>query len=313
VDAHTVLYYDDDTRLLDLVGDFVGAGLDGGERVVAIVRGSRLQPLERLLHRRLDLAAARDSEQFLLLDAEGTLDSFMVNGSPDLRRFATSVAIQVTGPGSAVTPVRAFGEMVAVLWDEGNVTGAIELERMWNDLFNPDPFTLMCAYPMSALAGSSLLDIDRVCHLHTAVQPPAGYASGATVGSVSVDRPDVRTAVFLPLVESVPATRGFVANVLGSWKLTELQWEAVLVASELANNAVRHGASPFRVLVSSTRRGIRIGIQDVAPGRPLPRSAAPHEVDGRGMTIVSALSVDWGCEQLTDGKFTWAELEPAGA
>jgi anti-sigma regulatory factor (Ser/Thr protein kinase) len=310
---HTVLYYDDDARLLDLVGDFVAAGLDGGERVVVIVRASRIQALERLLHPRLDLLAAVDSGRLLLLEADRTLARFMVDGSPDVGLFLANVASQVAGPDPGSTRVRAFGEMVAVLWDEGNVTGAIELESMWNDLFSPEPFTLMCAYPMSALTGSSLLDIDRVCHLHTAVQAPAGYVSGMAASSSSLDRPDVRTAVFLPLVESVPATRGFVADVLRSWKLTELQWEAVLVASELANNAVRHGASPFRVLVSRTRRGIRIGIQDVAPGRPLPRSAAPHDVDGRGMTIVSALAVGWGCEQLTDGKFTWAELEPAGA
>jgi anti-sigma regulatory factor (Ser/Thr protein kinase) len=310
---HTVLYYDDEARVLDLVAHYVAAGLDAGDRVLVALRGSRLPSLERLLHPRLDVVGARDEGRLHLFDAARTLDLFMVDGSPDPDLFRTHVAAHVTQPLHDGTPVRVMGEMVAVLWDEGNVAGAIELEALWTDLFERVPFDLLCAYPASALTGTSLVDIGRVCHLHSSVRPPAGYESGESAAVASDHRSDVRTAVFLPVVESVPATRGFVTGVLRSWNLTDQIWEASLVASELANNAIRHGASPFRVLVARTAHGARIGIQDVAPGRPMPRSATHDDIDGRGMTIVSALSEGWGCEQLTDGKFTWAELALASA
>jgi hypothetical protein len=310
---HRVLYYDDEARHLDLVADYVATGLEAGECVLVALRGSRLTSLERLLHPRLDVVRARDEGRLQLFDAARTLDLFMVDGSPDPDLFRTHVASHVTRRVHGGTPVRTMGEMVAVLWDEGNVAGAIELEDLWNDLVDRVPFGLLCSYPVSSLRGTSLLDIRRVCHLHSSVRPPAGYESGESAVIASDDRPDVRTAVFLPVVESVPAARGFVAGVLRSWNLTDHLWEASLVASELANNAIRHGGSPFRVLVTRTARGARIGIQDVAPGRPLPRFATQDDIDGRGMTIVSALSAGWGCEQLTDGKFTWAELALAGA
>ena len=68
------------------------------------------------------------------------------------------------------------------------------------------------------------------------------------------------------------------------------------------------GLPAFRVLVSRGDNGVRVGVHDSAPGRPLRRAAAAGDVDGRGMTIVEALSVGWGCEQLAEGKFTWADL-----
>jgi anti-sigma regulatory factor (Ser/Thr protein kinase) len=123
----------------------------------------------------------------------------------------------------------------------------------------------------------------------------------------------VRSAVFLPVPEAVGATRRFVAGVLDNWDLAPLDWDAAVVVSELANNAVRHGASSFRVLVSRTEGRVRVGVQDAAPGRPLRRSASIGDLDGRGMTIVAALSLGWGCEQLAEGKFTWAELALPGA
>jgi len=33
-----------------------------------------------------------------------------------------------------------FGEMVAILWSEGNKVGALELERLWNDVLKDHAF-----------------------------------------------------------------------------------------------------------------------------------------------------------------------------
>ncbi len=40
-----------------------------------------------------------------------------------------------------------FGEVVDVLWEHGDKSGALALEKLWNDLLNERAFHLHCAYP----------------------------------------------------------------------------------------------------------------------------------------------------------------------
>jgi anti-sigma regulatory factor (Ser/Thr protein kinase) len=184
---------------------------------------------------------------------------------------------------------------------------------MWNELLGREPLSLWCAYPTTALTGASLGELNRVCHLHSRLLAPSGYDSGAAVRQEErwpgrEDLVDLRSSVFVPAAEAVGATRRFVAATLKAWGLGRLEWDAALVVSELANNAVCHAASPFRVLVSRAPDGVRIGVQDAAPDKPRRRDAAVDAVGGRGMAIVAALSENWGCDRLAEGKFTWADL-----
>jgi hypothetical protein len=60
--------------------------------------------------------------------------------------------------------------MVAVLWDEGNREGAIELENLWNDVLNDRAFHLHCAYPRSAFnSQSNDSGMESICHTHSHV------------------------------------------------------------------------------------------------------------------------------------------------
>jgi anti-sigma regulatory factor (Ser/Thr protein kinase) len=305
---HLVLYYEDATRFGEVAGDHLAAGLAAGHHVMAIVTRPHLRAIERRLETRVDVNAARASGMLETPDAASLLELFMVDGSPDPQRFRAHVGRRLADAGQGGTRVRAFGEMVALLWEAGNVAAAIELEDLWNGILTEGGFSLLCAYPTSALTRASLAEINRVCHLHSGLVPPLSYAPGSTGVRVHDDLSDLRSAVFLPVPQAVGATRRFVGEVLASWDLAPLDWDATLVASELANNAVRHGASSFRVLVSRGDSRVRVGVHDSASGRPFPRAVAADDVDGRGMTIVDALSQDWGCEQLAEGKFTWADL-----
>jgi anti-sigma regulatory factor (Ser/Thr protein kinase) len=312
VDEHAVHYYEDDDEYVAFVSAHLAAGVEAGEHVIAVASAVHVSALERLLSDHLDGSSGRWPGRLVLLDARETLELFMVDGSPDPSRFHSTVAPLVSEAGQGGTPVRAFGEMVALLWDDGNVAGAIELEGLWNDLLQHERFTLLCGYPTTTLTGVSLRDVQAVCDLHSAVLPPPSYGSTTLDDDAYADdHSALRSEVFVPVAQAVRATRRFVFGTLDAWGLQELQWDAALVVSELANNAVRHGASPFRVLVTRAGGGVRIGIHDVAPGRPLQRSAAIEDVDGRGMAIIEALSTGWGCERLSDGKFTWADLAAA--
>lgn len=306
---HAVNFYDDDVEAVASIARYVAEGLTRGERVVVLATPGHRQALELLLEHSIDLAWARRTARYLTFDAVGTLDTFMVDGSPDRDRFMACIGGIVAAARADGSSVRAFGEMVALLWDDGNVTGALELEALWNDLAEHYPFSLLCAYPTSAFDDARLVDLGRVCDLHTTVAGPTSYdeePTGATRHSDAVG--DVHSEVFLPVPEAVPALRRFVTSVLGLWGVDHLMWDATLIASELSTNAVRHGESPFRAVISRNAGVVRIGIEDAGPGWPAHRNARLDDLDGRGVAIVEALADRWGCDKSSDGKITWAEL-----
>lgn len=91
--------------------------------------------------------------------------------------------------------------------------------------------------------------------------------------------------------------------------------DAILVASELVTNAVRHSACTDDEFldVRVTRDGwLRISVLD--PGRA--RQAAeiamrPVELGGMGLKVVEEVARSWGTERRPDGYKVWAELEMA--
>jgi anti-sigma regulatory factor (Ser/Thr protein kinase) len=195
--------------------------------------------------------------------------------------------------------------MVALLWDEGNVPGAIALESLWNDLAEHHRFTLLCAYPTASLGAAALTDVHRVCDLHSAVLPPSSYGASTAPGSSTGAH---RREVFLPVPEAVAAARRLVADAVTSWGALDVAWEAELIASEMATNAVRHGESPFRASVSHRDDVIRIAVEDAGPGWPRRREATTHDFGGRGVLIVAELAHRWGADEQPQGKVIWAEL-----
>jgi hypothetical protein len=66
--------------------------------------------------------------------------------------------------------VHVFGEMVALLWDFGQVAAAIEVEAMWNELAAQYQFSLLCAYPADSVRGGQHQDaLTEVCRVHASV------------------------------------------------------------------------------------------------------------------------------------------------
>lgn len=82
---------------------------------------------------------------------------------------------------------------------------------------------------------------------------------------------------------------------------------AVLVASELATNAVKHARTRFEVAITA-QESIRIEVIDQAPVTPAMTDPSKH---GFGMRIVAQLSDRWGADQIKgNGKTVWAEVLP---
>lgn len=277
---------------------YVAEGLVLGERVVVVATSAHLAALGVALR-------DRDTTHLVTRDAKATLDSFMVNGLPDPTGFLEAVGTIVTEARSHGVPVRIFGEMVSLLWDEGNVTGAVELESLWNDLQGAHDFTLLCAYPTSSLGSARLADVSDVCASHALVVPPASYLTGSLATEIV---PSTHSQVFLPVPEAVTAVRRFVTEILDLWHERYLLPDALLVASELATNVVNHAGSPFRVSIDRSMGVVCIAIQDVATGQAVRQTVGDDVTNGRGMAIVEALSRRWGSDVLPSGKVVWAEL-----
>ena len=95
----------------------------------------------------------------------------------DAASFEAEVGQVIRAAGAAGHPVRVYGEMVALLWDAGQLNAALELEGLWNDLARDIPFGLYCGYPESPVSGADQrAALAEVCRLHGAVvgsRPPA--------------------------------------------------------------------------------------------------------------------------------------------
>src|SRR5580698_5988089 len=144
---HLLHLYSGEATFLNMLERFVAWGLIGNEGVIVIAtRQHRSLLNERLAKQGFDLASARESGQYLDIDAEECLASFMRKGWPDEELFiarVTEVIARARGPGRRV---RAFGEMVALLWEQRHAGATVQLEHLWNEFRSRSPFPLFCSY-----------------------------------------------------------------------------------------------------------------------------------------------------------------------
>jgi len=72
--------------------------------------------------------------RYISLDAADTLSKFMVNGTPDPILFSELIGATVSRAAAAVrgehSRVAAYGEMVSLLWAEGEYEAVVRLEQL---------------------------------------------------------------------------------------------------------------------------------------------------------------------------------------
>ena len=170
---HVVQFYEADDALIENIARFVTPGLGAGEPAIGIAtpehRAALVQRLER---------DGVDLSQLVLLDARATLARFMIGDMPDWDRFRAAIgdAIRTMETRRPGVRVRAYGEMVDLLWRDGNRAAALRLEEYWNELAKEFSFSLLCAYVMAGFYRSTDADAFRaVCSTHTHVIPGESY------------------------------------------------------------------------------------------------------------------------------------------
>jgi hypothetical protein len=175
---HLVQFYETESFLVDTVCSVLMPALGAGDTAIVVATGTHRRLFEAALRNAgIDVDAAMDDGRYLPFEAESVLRHFMVDGSPDAALFQRTIRAVFAVASEGGRRVRVYGEMVALLWDDGDVASALALEDLWNDLAELHPFDLLCAYPMRAFGDeANTAGFQRICHQHTTVIPSEGYS-----------------------------------------------------------------------------------------------------------------------------------------
>ena len=290
---HVVQFYDQQEDLAGAVGDYLGVAVTNREIAIVIATKEHRDLFEAEMARAgVDTARARRDGSVIWLDAAETLGRFVHDGEVDPGGFRAVVGSLVREAAQTGRPIKAYGEMVALLWEAGHVLAAIELEKLWNSLAAELSFSLFCAYNIHSAAGEEHAEaLHEVCRLHTSVIDDA-------------------TARFRAGPDAPFAARRFLAGLLGRrpYGGRVNHHDAQLVVSELATNAVIHAGTPFSVGVRYDGSTVRISVQDWSSTQPIMRENNPRALSGRGLRLIAMVSRAWGIDYGPDGKTVWAEL-----
>lgn len=175
--SHTVQFYDDEAFLFETVARFAGAGLEAGDRVILIVTPEHAQGILGQLDPERVARALREG-QISVVDARKLLDSLLVEDMPEAKQFRVALKPVLDAPAaSPARPVRAFGEMVDVLWQAGNPRAAIRLEELWEELLREQQIALLCGYAAANFRDPGDSNgFSDVCATHTHVIPTEGFS-----------------------------------------------------------------------------------------------------------------------------------------
>jgi MEDS: MEthanogen/methylotroph, DcmR Sensory domain len=172
---HVVQIYENDRGFLDLLMGFVTDGLRKDEGVIVIATPAHLKMLDLALREAgFNVFDLKLRDQFIPLDAHQTLEEFMVNGWPDeilFRHILSQLTARVLRNHKKV---RAFGEMVSILWSQVATTATTRLENMWSTCCETELMSVFCAYPRSGFTGDVRHDIMHICGSHHKVIANSG-------------------------------------------------------------------------------------------------------------------------------------------
>jgi hypothetical protein len=172
---HIVQIYENDEAFIHLLADFVSHGFDCGDTVIIIATTEHLRSLnQRLKAKDYDLFTLTLHDQYIPLNAEETLAQFMVNGWPDEHLFHHLLTNLLLRSEKKGRKVRAFGEMVAILWKEGFGAATVQLEQLWNRFCQEESLGLFCAYPKSGFTEDASDSLMKICNCHSKVVSSSG-------------------------------------------------------------------------------------------------------------------------------------------
>jgi DNA-binding NarL/FixJ family response regulator len=173
--SHEVLFYSDETVLLDSVTRLIAAALRAGNAAIVLATKSHRDSLvQRLKAGGVDIDGALQQGTYISLDATDTLSAIMVNGLPDPVRFFGGVGGSIEAAAKAAKSeqpqVVVFGEAVDLLQATGKADAAIRLEQLWNEVAKTLEVHVLCGYALSSFHNEEDEHVfQSICAEHSAV------------------------------------------------------------------------------------------------------------------------------------------------
>ncbi len=253
---HAVHVFTNLDELGQVVGAYIASGLDAGAPAVVIATPEhRRRVAQELEARGHDPAALERRGLLTLRDAEETLAELMDGELPASDRFERVIGgllDEVAGRFPERT-IRAFGEMVDLLWARGEREAALALEALWNRLAESRRFALLCGYHVDIFdAEVQRQALPEIFGPHTHMRPasdPARLAAAVDYALAETAGPAGAARVYLEVAEEMPSRRLPRAQAVLNW-----------VSSSnpgLAANLLEQARSRYAGLRASDRAGWR--------------------------------------------------------
>jgi hypothetical protein len=127
--------------------------------------------------RRQAISSGLLSGPVVCVDDKETLAALLDNdGQPDPERLDASCGSFVRELHEKYGRLRAYGEMVGVLWSQRSFAAAIALEALWNTLIHSIGFDIFCGYPIDVLSEDfQLACVHPLLDSHTRVVPAVAH------------------------------------------------------------------------------------------------------------------------------------------
>ncbi|HZI25011.1 MAG TPA: MEDS domain-containing protein [Chryseolinea sp.] len=165
---HLVQVYESEQVFLNTLEGFVASGLTTGDTVIVIASQDHVMAIDaRLRLQPIDVDGLVQAGKYFPLDARDMLEKFVIAGWPDEKLFFETVSSLFAKARKSGSKIRAFGEMVAILWEQGNYAATVHLEHLWNKFCARQAFCLFCAYPQSGFTQDAGESVAHICHAHS--------------------------------------------------------------------------------------------------------------------------------------------------
>jgi len=163
VRRHLVHVYDDEASFLARVGGFLSEGARNGDELVLIATPEHARQLRPYV---------RGPAACHVVDARQTLERLMHAGQVDEARFHRVVGGLLRPARASGRRLRAYGQLVQLLGNQGRWHDAVRLEQMWNQVGRTHESALLCGFSLISFLQAHSRP-RSVCVEHQDVAPPA--------------------------------------------------------------------------------------------------------------------------------------------
>jgi len=165
-DKHIVDFYSTEQGLIANILDYITYGIKNGDNCVAIAKPTHFSMLDKAMTKYPAKMKVQFRDDCRLLNAQSVLEQFMVGDLPHKKKFLEVMERILTKADKSGKPIRIYSEMVAVLLEENNSEGAMQLQKLLRELSKAKTFSLYSSYPANShgVSGGDLYDMIKSYH-----------------------------------------------------------------------------------------------------------------------------------------------------